>query len=240
MNRIVSSFAGALSLFTSFWWARYSRHLTWKVKRIWEALSAGVAVAYVFINILPELEHHGPLISRSRFEGLLDADKRVYLWALAGFITFARLNGARAPLPGGSPQPNRLRSYWMAMARFAPYMLLMGYLLVSREAQSGISELVYVLAMSLHVFMLDIELAELFDRLYEEKGRALLASCVLLGWALGQSVPCPAGITSRLFAFFLGGVMILSAHEEVSTEDGRTFWWFVGGASVYACALMLI
>jgi hypothetical protein len=238
--RIASLFAGALSLAAAFLFAQHSRSLTSKIKRMWEALSAGVAVAYVFVNVLPELEHHGPVISQSAFGTLLNADKRVYLWALAGFITFARLNAPRVSPPGGRPQPNRLRSYRIAMARFGPYMLLMGYLLVSREAESGISEFVYVFAMSLHVFMLDIEVAEQFGGLYEPKGRALLASCVLLGSALGLSAPCPAGITSRLFAFFLGGVMILSAHEEVSSEDGHMFWWFVGGASVYACALMLI
>ena len=239
MIRTELSFAGALSLSSAFLLARLSRRLTSRIKQTWEALSAGVAVAYVFINVLPELEEHRPVISQSGFGTLLNADKHVYLWALAGFITFARLNGQRPTLPGDS-QPNQARSYWAAMARFAPYLLLMGYLLVSREAESGISLFVYVFAMSLHIFMLDIETAERFGRLYEPKGRAMLASCVLLGWALGALGALPSGLTSRLFAFLLGGVMIISAHEEVSAEGGRAFWWFVSGASVYACALMLI
>jgi hypothetical protein len=233
------SFAGALWLSAAFLFARLSRRLTSKIKRMWEALSAGVAVAYVFVNVLPELEEHGTIISQSGLGALLNADKRVYLWALAGFITFARLNGPRAALPG-IPQSHRVRSYWTAMARFAPYMLLMGYLLVSRETASETALFVYVLAMSLHIFMLDIETAEQFGRLYEPKGRATLASCVLAGWILGATGALPSGLTSRLFAFFLGGVMIISAHEEISTEGGRMFWWFVGGASVYACVLMLI
>ena len=94
--------------------------------------------------------------------------------------------------------------------------------------------------MSLHVFMLDIEMADRFGMVYEPNGRAMLASCVLLGWTLGMIGALPNGLTSRLFAFLLGGVMIISAHEEVSAEAGRTFWWFVGGASVYACVLLLI
>jgi hypothetical protein len=238
VTRTELSFAGDLWLSASFLLARLSRGLTSRIKRRWEALSAGVAVAYVFINVLPELEEHGAVISQSGFETLLNAGKRVYLWALAGFITFARLNGPRATLPGIS-QSNRVRSYWTAMARFAPYMLLMGYLLVSREAASEAALFVYVFAMSLHIFMLDIETAEQFGRLYEQKGRAILASCVLVGWILGVIGALPSGLTSRLFAFFLGGVMIISAHE-VSTKGGRVFWWFVGGASVYACVLMLI
>jgi hypothetical protein len=126
------------------------------------------------------------------------------------------------------------------MSGFALYMLLIGYLLLHREDASMFSLWLFVLAMGLHIFMVDTQLAEQFAGIYEPKGRILLVSCLLLGWALGAVDALPDSFTSRLFAFVVGGVAITSAHEELSVEETGRFWWFAGGAAFYATLLMLI
>ena len=68
--------------------------------------------------------------------------------------------------------------------------------------------------------MMDGELAEQFERRYEPSGRVLLACAVLLGWALGIAGAFPDSVTSRLFAFLAGGVLITSVHAEVRAEEG--------------------
>ena len=85
-----------------------------------------------------------------------------------------------------------------------------------------------------------IEMAEQFDRTYEPRGRVLLACCAFLGWVLGVADAFPDSFTSRLFAFVVGGVIVTSAHEELPAEQGSRFFWFVGGAAMYATLLMLI
>src|SRR5262245_50538630 len=163
------SFAAALALCSAFGLAHYARRFTLKIKRRWEALSAGVAVAYVFINVMPELEEHRRTVAESVVGTLLDAEKRIYLWALAGFVTFtglSKLQYTDAPRSDGQESLYRLE-----MAGFAVYMLLVGYLLVSRSDSSYLSMGLYVFAMALHAFMLDHELVEQFEGFYEPWGR---------------------------------------------------------------------
>jgi hypothetical protein len=235
------SFCGILLLASAFAAARYGRRFTVKIHRRWEAISAGVAMAYVFVNVIPELEEHRPVVAGSVMGTLLDAEKRIYMWALAGFIAFAGLSRLRFVERASGPRPYAGGTvYWGAMTGYALYMLLIGYLLLHREDPSMLSLWLFVFAMGLHIFMVDNQLVEQFEGIYERRGRILLASCLLVGWALGIVNALPDSFTSRLFAFVVGGVAITSAHEELSVEERGRFWWFVGGAAFYATLLMLI
>jgi hypothetical protein len=235
------SFCGILLLASAFFLSRYCRRFTVKIKRRWQAISAGVAMAYVFVNVIPELEEHRPVVAGSVMGTLLDAEKRIYLWALAGFISFAGLSRLRVvERRNGSRLRGAVILSWGAIAGYAIYMLLIGYLLLHREDASALSLWLFVLAMGLHIFMVDTQLAEQFEGIYEPPGRVLLVACLLLGWTMGVADALPASFTSRLFAFVVGGVAITSAHEELSVEESGRFWWFVGGAAFYATLLMLI
>jgi hypothetical protein len=118
--------------------------------------------------------------------------------------------------------------------------LLIGYLLVHREDRSLLSLGLFVFAMGLHLFMVDIELVEQFAGSYQPWGRMLLVVSVLVGWMLGVVDAFPDSFTSRLFAFVIGAVVVMSAHEELPAGENRQFWWFAGGAFCYATLLMLI
>jgi len=239
--RVSPAFAGVLLLASAFVLAHYGRRFTANIKHRWHSLSAGVAVAYVFVQVMPELEEHRPVVAGSALGTLLDAEKHIYLWALAGFVTFAGLSRLRSEArPPGGWSGRRALVYWGEMAGYAVYMLLIGYLLVHREDASLLSLWLYVFAMGLHIFMLDTELAVQFQGVYESGGRVLLVSSLLLGSALAVTDLLPASITSSLFAFVLGGVVISSANEELPAEQGGRFWWFAGGAAFYAILLMLI
>ena len=230
--------AGALLLSSAFPLAQYCRRFTARIKHRWQALSAGVAVAYVFVNAIPELEVHRPIVADPTMGTLLDAEKRIYLWALAGFVTFVGLSRLRFFTP--SRALGASLAYSAEMAGYSLYTLLLGYLLVHREEATLLSLELFVFSMGLHLFMLDNELVEQFESRYEPRGRILLASFVLVGWVLGIADSFPAFFTSRLFAFVVGGVVITSAQEELPVEEGGRFWWFVGGAAFYAILLMLI
>ena len=99
------SFCGILVLASAFAAAYVCHRFTVQIRHRWQALSAGVAMAYVFVSVMPELEEHRPIVAGSAMGTLLDAEKKIYLWALAGFVAFAglsrlrfvqRANGARS------------------------------------------------------------------------------------------------------------------------------------------------
>ncbi len=236
----LASFLGAALLAGAFPLAEWRRR-TPTSKHRWAALSAGVAVAYMFVNVLPELAEHQPTVTASAVGTLLNAEKRIYVWALAGFVTFAGLGKWRSERPAGQARAERPGSlFWLRMSGFAVYALLIGYLLVHREDTTLASLWLYAAAMGLHLFMLDLELVEQFPSLYEPRGRAILTAAVFLGWALGSMNALPEAFTSRLFAFILGGVTINSAHEEPGVGGPAQFAWFLGGAAAYAAILLLV
>lgn len=235
------SFVGVALLVCAFVVSHYCRQFTVKIKRRWEALSAGVAVAYVFINVIPELEEHRPIVAGSATGSVLDAEKRIYLWTLAGFVAFVGLR--RLPVhmsPNGTRAVSAKLPFWSEMVGYSLYTLLIGYLLVHREDPSLLSLGLFVFAMGLHLFIVDIELAETFACFYQPWGRMMLMASVLVGWILGIVDAFPDSFTSRLFAFVIGAVVVMSAHEELPVGENRQFWWFAGGAFCYATVLMLI
>lgn len=121
----VISFSGVALLVCAFVLSQYCRQFRIKIKRRWEALSAGVAVAYVFLNVIPELEELRPTVAGSATGSLLDAEKRIYLWTLSGFVTFVGLS--RLPVHS-SPKATRTVSaklpFWVQMAGYSLYTLL--------------------------------------------------------------------------------------------------------------------
>jgi hypothetical protein len=232
------SLCGALVLAGAFLLSLQCRKYTLRIERRWHALSAGVAAAYVFVNVMPELEEHRAAVSGSAIGSLLDLEKRIYLWALAGFIAFAGLNRLGYPRADGVRHGTLLLRG--TLAGYALYVLLIGYLLVRREDNSLLSLGLYVFAIGLHLFMVDGEMAENFEESYARRDSLMLACCALLGWALGIAGPFSDAVTSRLFGFLAGGVLITSVHAEIRAEEGSRFWWFVGGSAAYSCILMLI
>jgi hypothetical protein len=235
------TFAGVVLTSSAFPLARYSRRFTSAIKRRWQALSAGAAVAYVFVHVMPELEEHRPIVAGSAVGALFDTEKHIYLWALAGFVVFAGLSTLKYSTPADGLRPNHAGPvFWGEIAGYASYTLLIGYLLVHREDATLLSLGLFVLAMLVHLFMVDNELAEKFQRRYEPQGSIILASGVLVGWVLGTLDAFPDSFTSRMFAFVVGGVVITTAHEELPTDESGRFWWFVGGATFYSALLMLI
>lgn len=229
------SLLAAVILAGAYVLSHFGHRVPLPIRQRWKALSAGVAVAYVFVQLIPELEEHRPVVAGTSFGALLDAEKRVYSWALAGFLAMSGL-GYLAHRPGGA----QLWIYRAELAGFAVYWLLIGYLLVHREDPSPLSLALYVFAMGLHAFLVDSDLAEHFGAMYVPGGSILLAACVLLGWELGVADALPETFTSRLFAFVLGGVVVVSMREEHTGEREGRYRWFVAGALAYAAILMLV
>jgi hypothetical protein len=55
-------------------------------------VAAGVSVAYVFVDVLPELAARHLAFVRSAGEGLLFAEQRIYLAALLAFVVLYGLD----------------------------------------------------------------------------------------------------------------------------------------------------
>jgi hypothetical protein len=214
-----------------------------KFPRRWLSLAAGVSVAYVFVDILPELEARRQGLVGAMGGTPLFAAQRIYIAALAGFVFFYGLDlfllRSRLPSKTSGKEGSADAVFWLHIGGYALYSWMITYLLVDRAAKGERFLALYGLAMVLHMTGLSSALLREHGRAYNRFGWWVLAASVLAGWLMSVTVRMPEIAIDRLFAFIGGGVVMTSMNEELPREREGRFPWFLLGTSVYAILLIL-
>jgi hypothetical protein len=209
----------------------------------WLSVGAGVSVAYVFLDILPELGiHQERLLAHAVDEGIFATEKLIYIAALVGFVFFYGLENIVLASAAENPHDDHGGStgaFWLEVAGFALYSWLIGYLLVEIGEEGERSLGLYAAAMGLHLMVVGHTLVHEHGKAYDRWVWWILGAAVIGGWLFASTMPMPHHIISEVFAFVAGGVVMTSMHEELpDAEEGR-FWWFLGGSGVYAIVLLI-
>ncbi|NDV00850.1 hypothetical protein [Pseudoroseicyclus tamaricis] len=203
----------------------------------WVSAAGGVAVAYVFLHLIPDLASHE--------EALMEAESRgelVYVLALAGLAAFYGLERRvrRARPEGGADPASRDAAFWIHIGSFSLYNMLIGYLLLHREEDTLSSLLMYVGAIGLHFVTADIGLRHDHRRLYDGVGRWLLVGGVLAGALLGLVAELPEQAIIALSSFLAGGIVLNTLKEELPENRESRFAPFALGAAGYGAILLLL
>lgn len=211
----------------------------------WLSLAGGVSVAYVFVHLLPELSEGQESVA-AEAEGLLPfLEEHVYLMALLGLSVFygvehsSRRSRAGRRRTDGDDQTSE-RAFWLSIASFAVYNAIIGYLLVHREEPGARSLALFATALGVHFVINDVGLRDHHKHAYARVGRWLLASAVLLGWAIGTLTEISDSTLALLLAFIGGGIILNVIKEELPAERESHFAPFALGAAGYAALLQLI
>lgn len=211
-------------------------------RSIWLSGAGGISVAYVFVHLLPELARHQEnLTVRARDAQFLGSlESRAYIIALAGLVLFygvERLARSAAPVIGRTATP--LPIFWVHLASFALYNILIGYLLVHREEQDFRGLIIYTVAMGLHFVVNDHSLREQHGETYHRYGRWLLAIGPVVGFAVGLWTEVSDLLLSALFALLAGGIILNVLKEELPEQRQSRFSAFAIGATVYTVLLLV-
>ncbi|EAR50984.1 hypothetical protein OG2516_03248 [Oceanicola granulosus HTCC2516] len=205
----------------------------------WVSASGGVAVAYVFLHLLPDLAEHEHELAESDWA----AGELVYVLALIGLAAFYALErhvrGGRPQDGSGAPHEGD-GIFWAHLGSFATYNLLIGYLLLHREETSLGSETFYAVAMALHFVTTDIGLRHDHRHLYDRIGRWLLVGGVVGGLGLSLMVELPEQVIIALSAFLVGGVVLNVLKEELPEDRESRFLPFFAGAAGYGALLFAV
>ena len=126
--------------------------------RRWVSIAAGVSVATIFVDLLPEISE-----GQARFSADLHRDsalfpaQSIYLAAMLGFVLFYGLEYMVAA-SSAEDEPSGL-FFSFQIAAFAAYSSLIAYLLVHSVWNGAPSLLLYALAMAFHLLLVDHSLA---------------------------------------------------------------------------------
>lgn len=209
----------------------------------WLSLAGGISVAYIFVDLLPGLnekqeivaEHYG---GAEVFQAL---EEPIYLVALLGLLFFyvvEKVARSQSQVPSTVANADS-GIFWLHIGAFGLYNIIIGYLLVHRLDHTALGLVFYLASMALHFVVNDFGLIEHHGKLYETKGRLLLAMSPLLGWVLGLTVSLHESAIALLFSFLAGGVILNVLKEEIPDERKSSVASFLIGAIGYATILRL-
>lgn len=201
----------------------------------WLSIAGGASVAYVFLHVLPKLGNQRA--SLGELVGVVEHP--AHLVALLGLGTFFGLERAAVASRRDENDQDATTPgvFWVHVVSFGLYNATIGYLLLG-EADSVAGLALYSVAMALHFVVNDVGLQNHHKERYENHGRWILATAVLLGWGLGVIVTVPDVWMGMGFAFLSGGVVMNVLKEELPEDRESRFWAFALGLSGYAALLV--
>ncbi|NEO28128.1 MAG: hypothetical protein F6K03_14925 [Kamptonema sp. SIO4C4] len=209
----------------------------------WMSLGAGVSIAYVFLDILPELnvvqteiEHTG---------GLAFLEKHAYLLALLGLglfygVEWLAMRSRRYNLKLTGQDCTTPAIFWVHIGVFCLYNALIGELLSDTEARGLTSTILLSIALGLHFLITDRGLRRHHKQPYDRVGRWILAGAILVGWIVGRSLILEETAIAVLWGLVAGGLILNVLKEELPETKESCLGSFLIGAGGYAALLLTI
>jgi hypothetical protein len=203
--------------------------------------AAGIAIAYVFIDLLPQMDRmQRSFAAAAEGRGLPLPEFRVYGAALVGFLLFYSIqNFVVSP----RKQLEGTESAWfhrVDICGFTGYCGLMSYLLVTHANRNLVSLGLYTAAMFFHFLLIDHSLRREHAELYDGAGRWIIVAGILVGWVVGTLGFSSDLLVPTLLGLIAGGVVINSLRAELPERGQGRALPFVMGALGYSALLMTI
>jgi len=207
----------------------------------WLPVSAGVATAYVFMDIFPhlaeareKLEH----VAATTFYGFLT--HHIYLVSLLGFaLYFGTLLLVEEFREGAHGSQTSLREapfpVQIEVGSLHAYHFLIGYLITERLYSGTAPVVLFSVAMAIHVLGLDSLLRAHFPRLYDRRARYSFAASVVAGAVAGIAIDITDTTLALWFAMLAGGIIAVCTVLEIPhVRTKRQYGFFCAGAFGFA------
>ena len=227
LNVIVIGLIAAVHVFI----ARF-RFLSGETGNRWLSFSSGIAVAYIFIKMLPGVaEARIRFASTGGFQGLLT--EYLFLVTLLGLIVYYgidRLSSTIHAFPGEPQYSKREKINIMLHGwGYAFYNFLIGYL-ITNLPRPGVEPMILVtVVMVPHFLGLDYHFRKKEQLFYDRWLRWLFAASLVLGWVVGTQFEFPGFIKAVCFAFLSGAILINTIKEELPEDERASFISLLSG-----------
>lgn len=208
------------------------------------SVASGISVAYIFIDVLPELNKAQIFFTQAGFCSMIKLNELlIYLISLLGFLYFFYLENyiqSKEKTDSSDIQINtNLHRYSILyLSGFFLNNFILGYLIVYWE-NSVNSLLVYTIAISLHVITLDYATIKEFGNKFRHI-KFTLTLGLPAGWIAGILIKFPDEVKHLAVGFIAGSVIINSIKDEFPKKDDNIeYKYFLISSIVYALILIL-
>lgn len=201
------------------------------------SFSGGVAVAYVFVHMLPELAD-GELA----FAGVTVPDavpdlfvqSSLFLVALVGVVLFYAID---AKVEDGKNSTKTV--YLIHLILMGILSFIFAYTNPTRIELGPDFAILFTIVMSLHFVLSDRALARMHPEHFRRTDRWVLTIFLLVGLAMSYFAPPPNELFVAIPTAFLGGAVLLTVfREELPNVSVARLGWFVTGAGIFSVLLL--
>ena len=219
--------------------------LRFSPRHVFLSFSSGIAVSYVFVHLLPELnEYQKELEDTVQSNFWMVIEDHIYIVAMIGLAIFyglevmVRKKEELDEKEGGEKES--LQRFQIHMASFFFYNAVIGYLMVRGEYEGVTGTLLFFVAMSVHFITNDWSLRESHKEEYDRFGRWLLAVAIFVGWSVGAFIEIKDVVVSLLTAFLAGGIILNVMKDELPEEQKSNLPAFLIGILSYTLLLVFL
>ena len=210
-------------------WAHASQNKGNNFQVIASSLGGGIAIAYVFLHLLPELNNVHP-----------DLEKINPYITLSGFMLFYGLDNLADKL--ATPTKSNEWDFVKKKSQLAKYDFnleigflfiynaLIVYTLPEQFRLGKVSVILYMLAMLLHVFSNDHLLEEHYLKPFKSWGCYVLGAAPIVGAIADFLIPSSSLISGILTALLAGFILLNVFKKELPDNAKSSFAWFSAGA----------
>lgn len=205
------------------------------------SFAGGIAVSYVFIHLLPELNHHQAILEEAlNHKEFSFIERHAYLVSLIGLAIFYGLEKmVKVSKVKAKSTPTDHGVFWIHISSFFIYNAIIGYLLIKENDNNLWGMFFYFLAFSVHFITNDFSLRKDHKKIYDKYGRWLLSAAIIIGWFIGVITEVNELVISLLVAFLAGGIILNVLKEELPEERESSFGAFTIGLIGYALLLLV-
>lgn len=205
--------------------------------RAFISFAAGTSVAYVFLDMLPNLVEYNKPIGQFLIENFhltRLTELAIYIFTLLGFGVFYGLD-----LFAESYQKNDNRLYLLHLLMFGIYNFLITYTMSLRVDVSLVATILFTFTMALHFVLGDQKFCRLYPIRFDRLGRFVLICCLFMGWLCSVIFdPVNVLVLAFLTSFLAGSVLFNVFREELPSSTLSSYPWFILGVLLISICLL--
>ncbi len=207
-----------------------TRKLSRKVQGTILSTGGGVAISYVFVELLPKLARSEPILQNAFFPYF---ERHVYVLALIGFMLFYLVDQSREIFhPKGR--------FWFSLSSYTLFNFFVGYAVGDKDNPDVQPLILFTIAMALHYFVNDYTLSKEHPNSYGKEGRWVLIASLFLGWLVSKVWILHPAASALVTAFVGGGVIMNVTRHELPKTNPHSLKAFVTACLFYTVLLLCI
>jgi hypothetical protein len=197
------------------------------------SVGGGIAIAYVFVDLLPSLSESDHLIHNWLSGFFPYFEHHVYVVALCGFLMFFLVDRS-------SNYVWKSTAFWLSICSYALINFFIGYAIAFKDDPDIQPLALFTFAMALHYFTNDYTLIKNDGTAFEEYGKWILIASLMCGWVAGNLFIISDAAIALMNAFIAGGVIMNVIRHELPNDNPNNTESFLFGSLFYTVILLTI